>query len=123
MKRHGEGGGSQGEEPVFPRIRAGASLKPGGARGRRRAVPRFPPHSCGGLIEAGYCVEIHSVCPPVFPRIRAGASLKQRLQTVREARVGVFPRIRAGASLKQNIQSQFRQHKDWFSPAFVRGPH
>ena len=45
-------GGGGGGVRVFPRIRAGASLK------RIRDIdvpppsPRFPPHSCGGLIEA-----------------------------------------------------------------------
>ena len=41
--------------PVFPRIRAGASLKQPLAVAQRHAVHRFPPHSCGGLIEARSC--------------------------------------------------------------------
>ena len=37
---------------VFPRIRAGASLKQRDVGGEPRIAARFPPHSCGGLIEA-----------------------------------------------------------------------
>ena len=37
---------------VFPRIRAGASLKHRRVSDGRGAAARFPPHSCGGLIEA-----------------------------------------------------------------------
>ena len=37
---------------VFPRIRAGASLKRDNYESTFRSIGRFPPHSCGGLIEA-----------------------------------------------------------------------
>ena len=37
---------------VFPCIRAGASLKHGGAVSQFAGLSRFPLHSCRGLIEA-----------------------------------------------------------------------
>ena len=40
------------------------------------AFAGFPPHSCGGLIEALKVGDCFCWSSPVFPRIRAGASLK-----------------------------------------------
>ena len=61
---------------VFPRIRAGASLKPHQIAERRHQLQGFPPHSCGGLIEAIFRRGMAVRACLVFPRIRAGASLK-----------------------------------------------
>ena len=49
---------------VFPRIRAGASLKLRVDRPPPQVVLRFPPHSCGGLIEAGHP---HVIAPEDAP--------------------------------------------------------
>ena len=61
----------------------------------------FPPHSCGGLIEAMTWQPPSPSGWGVFPRIRAGASLKQVVLLFHMKRGVVFPRIRAGASLKR----------------------
>ena len=86
--------------------------------------PGFPPHSCGGLIEAKGTVARLADGTPVFPRIRAGASLKhgRAARGVHRERQ-VFPRIRAGASLKRDGAKLIPAQYAWFSPAFVRGPH
>ena len=101
MKQAGLGGAAE-RRAVFPRIRAGASLKLLRPLPKRAGPPRFPPHSCGGLIEAALSRNPMNYCCGVFPRIRAGASLKQccHCNTVNPL-CQVFPRIRAGASLKQ----------------------
>ena len=65
------------------------------------AFRRFPPHSCGGLIEATHVAVDERHPLGVFPRIRAGASLKHQRAVAGVAAGAVFPRIRAGASLKQ----------------------
>ena len=47
-----QGGHFAVPEGDFPRIRAGASLKPGFVVVHVVVDRGFPPHSCGGLIEA-----------------------------------------------------------------------
>ena len=113
----------------------------------RTLQPCFPPHSCGGLIEAPETAEKEARACLVFPRIRAGASLKQQRAAVAGGDAEVFPRIRAGASLKQGGRAALAvlprcfpphscggliearldvvSHDEGvvFSPAFVRGPH
>ena len=77
MKRHRDKGVAH-EVVVFPRIRAGASLKPVVTYPTGAELASFPPHSCGGLIEATTATPPPGRRAAVFPRIRAGASLKRR---------------------------------------------
>ena len=86
-------------QPVFPCIRAGASLK-------QRALERQ---------RAGLAV---------FPCIRAGASLKHGAgRSGMGGHKVVFPCIRAGASLKPRGAKRPAIKPCGFSPAFVQGPH
>ena len=56
---------------VFPRIRAGASLKPLLTVEIDWDIAGFPPHSCGGLIEAAVSIgaDLHiATFSPAFVR-------------------------------------------------------
>ena len=83
----------------FPPHSCGGLIEARDFLGEPQWCARFPPHSCGGLIEAICSSEYLKAIPNVFPRIRAGASLKLVLRAMQL-------RLQLG-----------------FSPAFVRGPH
>ena len=76
----------------------------------------FPPHSCGGLIEAEPDAPASYPARAVFPRIRAGASLKRDPARLVPPVPLVFPRIRAGASLKQARQAVVGVRDGGFPP-------
>ena len=92
--------------------------------GRQTAcIASFPPHSCGGLIEA-MSSPAHLTLYPSFPPHSCGGLIEatSRCRRMSASRV-VFPRIRAGASLKRKPCGTASRASSGFSPAFVRGPH
>ena len=83
----------------------------------------FPPHSCGGLIEARR-PRAGLARFSRFPPHSCGGLIEARApQGAEDERAGVFPRIRAGASLKRRAAAAASAGTGAFSPAFVRGPH
>ena len=109
---------------VFPRIRAGASLKPTWASHSQTLARCFPPHSCGGLIEAVWFFGPDRRGVLGFPPHSCGGLIEAGLlAALLELRLDVFPRIRAGASLKLFAHCFRLTTCPAFSPAFVRGPH
>ena len=63
----------------------------------------FPPHSCGGLIEATEVCEMEYHFDAVFPRIRAGASLKLRVHEGRVRRHHGFPPHSCGGLIEATV--------------------
>ena len=61
----------------FPPHSCGGLIEAGSLAWTSTLVARFPPHSCGGLIEAAKAMCAVVAVTPDFPRIRAGASLKR----------------------------------------------